>query len=69
LSSAGGTVRAVCTDATTARLVSWSAIKPYKTGPVDPGPGPAPTAVFRRGKSEVTMTITCAGGTPSTSNG
>jgi serine/threonine-protein kinase len=68
LSSAGGTVRATCPDATTAQLLSWSATKPYRVGRVDAGPASAAVAVFIRGKQQIRMTVTCTAGTPSTAN-
>jgi serine/threonine-protein kinase len=67
LSSDAGTVTATCPAATTARILSWTATKPYKAEDVDEAAGPAPTAEFRHGNDRVTMTITCAGGVPSAS--
>ena len=68
LSSAGGSVRAICPSATTAQLLSWTATRPYKVDQVSAGPASATTAVFKRGTQQVRMTITCSGGVPSTAN-
>jgi hypothetical protein len=66
-SSAGGSVRATCPGASTAQLLSWSAIKPYKVNDVDDGPGSSAVAVFKRGNDLIRMTVTCSGGVPSNS--
>jgi serine/threonine-protein kinase len=68
LSSAGGTVRAVCPAADTAKLVSWSATRPFRVEDVSAGPAAEAVAVFRRGSRLVRMTVTCAAGVPSSSN-
>jgi len=68
LSSAGGTVRAVCPSAGTAKLVSWSATRPFRVEEVSAGPAAEAVAVFRRGSRQVRMTVTCAAGVPSSSN-
>jgi tRNA A-37 threonylcarbamoyl transferase component Bud32 len=68
LSSSGGSVRAICPSATTAELLSWTPTKPYKVDDVNPGPGSAPTVVFRHGNRLVQMTVTCSAGVPSTLN-
>jgi serine/threonine-protein kinase len=68
LTSAGGTVRADCPSASTARLLSWTATKPYRVDQVSAGPAAEAVAAFKRGKVIVRMTVTCTNGTPSTSN-
>ncbi|MFC6016002.1 serine/threonine-protein kinase [Plantactinospora solaniradicis] len=68
LSSDGGTVRATCTSDGDARLLSWTAARPYRVEQVDAGPAAAATAAFRHGNRTVHMTITCADGVPSTEN-
>jgi len=68
LSSAGGTVRAVCPTADTAKLVSWSATRPFRVEDVSAGPAAEAVAVFRRGSRLVRMTVTCTAGVPSSRN-
>ncbi len=68
LSSTGGSVRVTCPSASTAQLLSWTAIKPYKVDQVSAGPGSAPVAVFKHGNRQVRMTVTCSEGIPSTAN-
>jgi hypothetical protein len=68
LSSAGGTVRAVCPAADTAQLLSWSATRPFRVEDVSAGPAAEAVAVFRRGNRLVRMTVTCAAGVPSSTN-
>ncbi|HEY7273410.1 MAG TPA: serine/threonine-protein kinase [Actinoplanes sp.] len=68
LSSAGGTVRAVCPKPSTAHLLSWKAKKPYRVGSVDPGPAAVTSVVFVHDPEGIKMTITCRGGVPETSN-
>ncbi|GAA0522185.1 hypothetical protein Ade02nite_81450 [Paractinoplanes deccanensis] len=63
-SSAAGTVRASCPSATTAHIVSWQAISPYRVLAADGGPSSAPAVTFKRGKSLTTMTVTCTAGVP-----
>lgn len=63
--SAAGSVRAICTAATTAQILSWTATKPYKVAAGDDQPGPAPAVSFKHGSTQLTMTVTCAGGVPS----
>jgi serine/threonine-protein kinase len=65
LRSAAGSVRATCPAATTAQILSWTATKPYKVAAGDNQPGPAPAVSFKHGATELTMTVTCAGGVPS----
>jgi serine/threonine-protein kinase len=65
LSSAAGSVRATCPAATTAHILSWTATKPYKVTAGDTRPGPAPAVSFKHGGTQLTMTVTCAGGVPS----
>jgi serine/threonine-protein kinase len=62
--SVAGSVRATCPAPEQARLLSWTAFKPYKLAGVDPGPAHTVQAVFKRGESTVTMTVTCDGGVP-----
>jgi eukaryotic-like serine/threonine-protein kinase len=68
LSSAGGTVQAICPSPDTAQLLSWTATPPYRIKNVNAGPAPAAAVVFRHGDQKVTMTITCSGSVPSTQN-
>jgi hypothetical protein len=68
LTSSGGSVRATCTSASTAKLVSWSATKPFKVNDVDAGPGSNAVAEFKHGNRLVRMTVTCSDGVPSSSN-
>ncbi|GAA3343549.1 hypothetical protein GCM10020358_43240 [Amorphoplanes nipponensis] len=65
--SPAGSVRATCPSASTAKLLSYSATRPYKLDDVDEGPGDSVGAVFKRGNSVVRMTVTCADGVPSSS--
>ena len=67
LTSTGGSVRATCTSDSTAKLVSWSATKPYKVNDVDAGPGSNAVAEFKHGNRLVRMTVTCSDGVPSSS--
>ncbi|MEV6847933.1 protein kinase [Actinoplanes sp. NPDC051411] len=67
LTSSGGTVKAICPGPATAEILSAEPASPFKLQSVDTEPGPAPTAVFKHGKTEVTMTVTCQGGVPSQS--
>jgi serine/threonine-protein kinase len=67
LSSPGGSVRAVCTSAGLAHILSASATKPYKVERADQTPAAAPVAAFRHGVTTVVMTVTCSGGVPSAS--
>jgi eukaryotic-like serine/threonine-protein kinase len=64
LSSTAGSVRATCPAPDTARLLSWTAQKPYKVMQVDAGPAAAPSVTFKHGGDVVTMTVTCSGGVP-----
>ena len=64
-STAGGTVTATCTDATTAQILSSTATRPYKIQAVDSEPGSAPAATFKHGNDLITVTITCRGSVPS----
>ncbi|MCA2213170.1 serine/threonine-protein kinase [Jidongwangia harbinensis] len=65
LTSTGGSVRATCTSSGSARLLSWSASKPYKVQEVDEGPADVARAVFRHGNRYVRMAVTCNDGVPS----
>ncbi|MFF5083555.1 protein kinase [Actinoplanes sp. NPDC000266] len=64
-SSAAGTLQATCPAPATARITSWQATKPYHVLTATGGPSQAPAVTFKQGKSLVTMTVTCAAGTPS----
>ena len=68
LTSTAGTVVATCPSASTAELLSWSAIKPYKVNDVNAGPATAAVVTFKHGNDRVMMTVTCTAGTPSTTN-
>ncbi|WP_433831132.1 protein kinase domain-containing protein [Actinoplanes sp. CA-015351] len=68
LSSAAGSVRAVCPEAGTAQILSWTAIKPYKISEGDREAGPAPAVLFQHGRTQVTMTVTCDDWVPSSIN-
>jgi eukaryotic-like serine/threonine-protein kinase len=68
LTSSGGSVQATCPQPATAQIQSADPVKPFKKLSVDTAAGTAPTAVFKHGKTRVTMTITCQGGEPSTAN-
>jgi hypothetical protein len=61
LTSEGGTVVATCSAPTTARLLSWTATRPYKVESADEA---ASEVTFRHGTDLVTMTVTCDGGIP-----
>jgi serine/threonine-protein kinase len=61
--SAGGTIRAACTASGLAQLLSWSPIRPYRVGRVDPGPASTAVAAFTRGKQTIDMTVACRGTT------
>jgi len=65
LTSAGGTVKATCPAATTARILSRTPAHGYHEVSADAGPGAAPFVTFRHGKQDVTMTVTCSAGEPS----
>ncbi|MBB2946559.1 serine/threonine-protein kinase [Actinoplanes lutulentus] len=68
LSSAAGSVRAVCPDAGTAQILSWTATKPYKISEGDKAAGPAPAVLFQHGKTRITMTVTCDDWVPSSTS-
>jgi serine/threonine-protein kinase len=63
--SDGGSVRATCPSASTAKLLSASPKKPYKVNDSDYGPGSSVYAVFKHGNDLVRLTVTCSGGIPS----
>ncbi|MDG6103726.1 protein kinase [Dactylosporangium aurantiacum] len=65
--SDGGTVRAQCTGAALAELLSWTPVTPYRTDWVNPGPATAAVAAFTRGNLTVDMTVTCDGTVPTAS--
>ncbi|WP_436535874.1 protein kinase domain-containing protein [Actinoplanes sp. HUAS TT8] len=64
LSTVAGTLRATCPGPATAQILSWKAAPPYKVEAVEPGPAAAPTVTFKHGKSLLTMSVSCANGTP-----
>jgi serine/threonine-protein kinase len=63
--SVGGTVRATCAGPSTARLISWSATRPFRVDRVDAGPAATAVATFKQGQRFVRMTVTCQEGVPS----
>ncbi|GAA0570508.1 hypothetical protein GCM10010172_63690 [Paractinoplanes ferrugineus] len=63
--SDAGEVSASCSGTSTARILSWTAAKPYKVDETDPGPGARPSVRFKHGNRFVTMTVACASGVPS----
>jgi hypothetical protein len=63
LSSAGGSVYAVCAQGR-GQLTSWEANPGYTVQKVNQGPALAPEIVFEGFASRYRMTITCVGGTP-----
>jgi hypothetical protein len=63
--STGGAVTARCADDTTAEMVSWEPVKPYKVDQVAAGPAPTAVIVFKHGKDRVRVAVTCDGGRPS----
>jgi hypothetical protein len=68
LSSAGGTVRAICPAPATAQLLSWKPKKSYRVDSVNPGPAAVTSVVFMHGSGGIRMIITCHAGVPRTSN-
>jgi hypothetical protein len=64
LSSAGGTVVAVCQQGR-AYLQSWSPQQGYEAYGVVRGPSGTAQVSFTAGQQQVTMFITCSGGVPS----
>ncbi|MEV0902945.1 serine/threonine-protein kinase [Actinoplanes sp. NPDC049802] len=64
LSSAGGSVVAVCHSVGSAEILSWDASGSYKVRSTDPGPSPAPSVTFKHGNEVVTMTVSCDSGAP-----
>ncbi|GIF76428.1 serine/threonine-protein kinase [Asanoa siamensis] len=65
LSSEGGTVDAACSTTDRVRLTAWTPGRGYALDEVDPGPATVAAVTFRHGQDHVTMTVTCADGTPS----
>ncbi|WP_426514159.1 serine/threonine-protein kinase [Dactylosporangium sp. McL0621] len=61
--SAGGSVTAECRDGL-AMITASTPTKPYRLDEEHPGPAAAASVRFRHGNDVVTMTVTCAGGTP-----
>jgi serine/threonine-protein kinase len=64
LSSAGGTVEALCSKVAKATLVSWDPKSPYQVERVSAGPVVAAVIVFKHGLSRIRMTVTCVAGIP-----
>jgi serine/threonine-protein kinase len=64
-SSAAGSVTATCPTVDTAKLLSWSAVRPYKVQKVAAGPAATTGVVFKHGNSRLRVTVTCSGGQPS----
>jgi hypothetical protein len=62
LTSVGGTVVAGC-QASGAYLVSWSPAQGYGVGTVVKGPAATAKATFTGARKQVTMAVTCPGGT------
>ncbi|MEU4425950.1 serine/threonine-protein kinase [Actinoplanes sp. NPDC024001] len=62
--STGGTIEATCPAPTTAQILSWTPAGQYKVQSTSPGPSAAPAVTFKRGKTLITMTVTCAGSEP-----
>jgi serine/threonine-protein kinase len=65
LSSEGGSVDAACSNRGQVRLNSWTPAKGYVTDQVDAGPADLASATFRRGKTFITMAVTCHNDTAS----
>jgi hypothetical protein len=67
LNSAGGSVVAGC-QPVGAYLVSWRPAQGYEASSEIPGPTATAKVTFAGSPKQVTMTISCSGGGPSTSN-
>ena len=52
-----------CPSPSTARILSWVAIEPFKVQTVDAA-GPAPSISFKYKKQRVKMTVVCHAGVP-----
>jgi hypothetical protein len=63
LATAGGTVVARCA-AGQATLLSWSPAQGYRTDEVNRGPAAAASVRFKADRTELTVTVTCAGDEP-----
>ena len=63
LATTGGTVVASCA-AGQATLLSWSPAQGYRTDEVNRGPAAAASVKFRADRTELTVTVTCAGDEP-----
>jgi eukaryotic-like serine/threonine-protein kinase len=63
-SSAGGSIRAGCTPAGLAHLLSWTPAAPYRVDWVNAGPAAAATVAFAHGNRTIDMTVTCTGTGP-----
>lgn len=66
--SSGGTVNAACLSGQV-RLTSWIPAQGYQTDGYSSGPGASAWVVFKSSGSELTITATCARGTPRFSTG
>ncbi|NMO50771.1 hypothetical protein HH310_06130 [Actinoplanes sp. TBRC 11911] len=63
-SAEAGSIQASCPTPGAARILDVSATPPYKIDDSDPGPAAAAFVIFRRGKTQLTMTVTCDGNEP-----
>jgi hypothetical protein len=63
LPTAGGTIFATCSGGQVT-LVRWSPAQGYRTDGVVPGPADSAWVKFKAGRSELMVTVTCAGGQP-----
>ncbi len=67
LSSSGGSVTAAC-EAAGAYLLYWTPQQGYEATSVARGPASTATVTFTSAQDAVTMSVTCNGGVPVTSN-
>jgi hypothetical protein len=63
LATPGGTIVAQC-DRDEVTLLSWSPAQGYRTDDVQRGPASLVSIKFKKGKSEVVVTVTCPAGEP-----
>jgi serine/threonine-protein kinase len=63
LATPGGTIVAQC-DRDQVFLQSWSPAQGYRTDDVHRGPASVASIKFKKGKSEVVVTVTCPAGEP-----
>ena len=64
LTSEAGSLLADCPSPSIAKILSWTAIEPFKVHAVDAAPGTAPSISFKYKKQRVKMTVTCHAGVP-----